>query len=242
MRRTIPLTITLVYACCSPQGNVQVQKKSPPTSIIRGTVILHGEPPPKKLISLNRFPECAALHPAGLTMERVVIDTQKRVQGAIVYVKSGLKDNAFDASNETPLAFSIRACQFSPHVFGVGVGQHIVIRNEGSEFHSFHTVSKLNLPQTGTLLSQSVKTVSFPKPEIGVSIRCDVHPWEEAWANVFDHLFYSVTESGGAFEIRGLAPGKYVLGVWHEYYESVTQTVELSGQESVTVDFILEAK
>ena len=47
----------------------------------------------------------------------------------------------------------------------------------------------------------------------------------------------AVAREPGAFEIKNLPPGNYVIEAWHEKYGTQTQNVTITGTEAKTVDF-----
>ena len=49
----------------------------------------------------------------------------------------------------------------------------------------------------------------FAKPELMIPVRCNNHPWMNAFINVSPNPFYAVSDENGHFEIRGLPPGTY---------------------------------
>ncbi|MGA9890399.1 MAG: carboxypeptidase-like regulatory domain-containing protein, partial [Candidatus Acidiferrales bacterium] len=52
---------------------------------------------------------------------------------------------------------------------------------------------------------------------------------------------YATTGSDGAYEIKGLAPGKYTVTAWQEQYGTKTQEVTVSGSEAKTANFVFTA-
>ncbi len=59
----------------------------------------------------------------------------------------------------------------------------------------------------------------FEGEGLGLPLRCDIHPWEVAYACAVPHSCWAITSFGGMYEIRGVPPGSYVLEVWHEACE-----------------------
>jgi hypothetical protein len=72
-------------------------------------------------------------------------------------------------------------------------------------------------------------------------IKCDVHPWMNAWIHVLDHPFFSVTGEDGTFTIRGLPPGKYTLTAWHETLGTKTADVTVEEGKPASVDITFDA-
>jgi hypothetical protein len=63
-----------------------------------------------------------------------------------------------------------------------------------------------------------------------------------AYAGVLPHPYFAVTNGAGAFEIKGLLPGNYVIGAWQEKYGLQTRTLTISGVELKTVIFTFKGQ
>ena len=92
---------------------------------------------------------------------------------------------------------------------------------------------------SGIAPSESIFTYppKFEKAEVMVKFKCDVHPWMSAYAGILDHPFFAVTNEEGAFEIKDLPPGNYVIEAWHEKYGVQTQNVTIAEGAAATTDF-----
>lgn len=208
---------------------------------VSGTIKLKGDVPQSQPIKI-RCSNCRPLYPDGMPSEDLVVDKEKHVQWAFVYVKAGVKGKKFDIP-KNPVVLDQRGCRHKPHVLGMMAGQKLVIRNSDPHFHQFHAMPFKNKvlmfgqPQN----SQDVEN-TFEHREIMIKMRDDVHPWMSAWIGVLDHPFFAVSGRNGKYEIKGLPPGKYTLEVWHEKYKSVTQEIEVRERERSIANFVLEIR
>jgi hypothetical protein len=101
-----------------------------------------------------------------------------------------------------------------------------------------HALPKVN-PQFNRAMPPTLKEASakFDKPEDVFQIKCDVHPWMQAWMAVFTHPFFSVTGPDGKFNISGLDPGTYTITAWHERLGTQTTTVTVGANETKAAAF-----
>jgi uncharacterized protein (DUF2141 family) len=73
-----------------------------------------------------------------------------------------------------------------------------------------------------------------------IPVKCDVHPWMQAYIGVMDHPFFNVTGDGGTFALKDLPAGTYTIEVWHERLGSQTQEVAVKDGESAAIDFTFQ--
>lgn len=212
---------------------------------LSGKVNFKGTAPKRKPLRMNADPVCMKLNPKPALSEKVVVNKDGTLKNVFVYVKSGLTQKSFPAPKGPVVIIDQQGCQYTPHVFGIRVGQTLEIRNSDPTLHNVHAMPKAN-PQfnVGMPVKGMKITKKFSKPEIGAKIKCDVHPWMRAYANVMDHPFFSVTGTDGSFEIKDLPPGKYVLSAWHEKYgtKDMNVTVEKGKPATINFEFAATAK
>jgi hypothetical protein len=110
-------------------------------------------------------------------------------------------------------------CIYEPYVFGVMVGQPVLIRNSDPMPHNINTTASANSANRFNIAQpfQGKKDIKvFSKPEVPVKFMCNIHPWMLAYGGVFQHPFFAVTDSEGRFEIPlGLPAGRYMLAARH---------------------------
>ena len=62
----------------------------------------------------------------------------------------------------------------------------------------------------------SKKTQPLQAQSSPVTFKCDIHPWMQGRARVFDHPYFATTDADGKFEIKNAPQGKWRIVYWHE--------------------------
>jgi hypothetical protein len=133
---------------------------------------------------------------------------------------------------------------YSPHVQGIMAGQELLIKNSDATLHNIHGLPKIN-SEFNFAMPKVVKekAIKFAKVENFIKIKCDVHPWMNAYISIFDHPYFSVTDDSGRYKIDNIPLGKYEVVAWHErdikrMGYTQTKTIEIVKGDSV-LDFSL---
>jgi len=206
------------------------------TATVGGKVTFEGAPPKNAPIKMDADPVCKSLHKEPVFAEEVLAETGS-LQNVFVYVKEGLEKYTFTPPAE-PATIDQKGCHYTPHVGGMMVKQKLVVINSDPTLHNIHCWAEKN-PQFN--ISQPFKEMktekSFSMPEIMVHFRCDVHKWMSTYMGVLPHPYYSVTGKEGAFSLKSLPPGDYVIEAWHEKYGTKTQKVTIGDKETKEISF-----
>jgi plastocyanin len=209
---------------------------------ITGKITFEGATPKMKKIKMEADPVCAELH-AGqpLRSEEVVVNDNSTLKNVLVYVKKGAEGKKFDVPKDA-VVLKQEGCHYVPHVFGIMVGQTLKIVNGDNTLHNIHAVPKAN-PEMNFAQPKKgdEKVTKFTRSEVVVPFKCDVHPWMSAYAAVLEHPFHSVSDGQGAFSIKGLPAGDYVIEAWHEKYGAQEQTVRVAETETKELEFKFKA-
>ncbi len=215
-----------------------VTKVDPATAAtITGKVAFAGKAPARNRLIMDAEPDCKALHSAPVLGEEVVVNANGTLANVFVYVKAGLEGKTFEPA-QGGIALDQKGCVYRPHVSGARAGQLISITNSDPTTHNIHPMPKVNRewnrsqPPRGANIEQS-----FPRPEIMIPVKCNVHPWMKSYIGVVDHPFFAVTGEQGTFEIKGLPPGEYTIAAWHEKYPAMEQKVTVAASASQAVEF-----
>ena len=207
-------------------------------STITGTITFDGKPPSLKPLSMDADPACAKKHSKPVPDQRLVLGSGNTMGNALVWVSKGLPSGKSWPAPKTPVTLDQQGCVYVPHVQGIMVGQAYRILNSDGILHNVHSLPKVN-PQFNKPMPPTMKetTTTFAKPENVFPIKCDVHPWMQAFIGVFTHPFYSATGTDGKFTISGLDPGTYEISAWHEVLGTQTATITVAANETKSQDF-----
>lgn len=204
---------------------------------VRGVVRLTIEPPAVRVVEWST---CKPLISRTVPSEASVVDPEGHLRWAFVAVTRGLENRPFESPKEA-VPIAIRGHRFWPHVVGLRVGQDFRIVDLEDHLYDVHAYPFDNQEFNLGLTARGMDTRRrFPKPERMVLIKDDVHPWMRMWVGVIGHPYFAVTGPDGAFELRGLPPGRYTIEVWHERYVGVSREIEVKEGAVLREDFDLD--
>ena len=207
-------------------------------STVTGSVTFDGKAPTLKPLAMDADPVCAKKHSTPVANEMLVLGSGNTMGNVMVWVSKGLPAGKTYPAPSSPVVLDQNGCQYRPHVMGIMVGQTYKILNSDGVLHNVHALPKIN-PQFNRAMPPTLKEASakFEKPEDVFQIKCDVHPWMQAYVGAFNHPFFSVTGTDGKFTISGLDPGTYTLTAWHERLGTQTATVTVGASDTKTQNF-----
>ncbi|HTM26603.1 MAG TPA: carboxypeptidase regulatory-like domain-containing protein [Vicinamibacterales bacterium] len=207
-------------------------------STITGTITFDGKPPTLRPIAMDAEPQCVKKHSGPVPAEMLVLGSGQTMGNVMVWVSKGLPAGKTYPVPKTPVTIDQNGCQYKPHVMGVMAGQTYRILNSDGLLHNIHTLPKVNASYNkGMPPTYKEAETTFAKPEPVFPVKCDVHPWMQAYVAVFPHPFFSVTGTDGKYTISGLDPGTYEITAWHERLGMKTATVTVAATGSKTQDF-----
>jgi plastocyanin len=204
---------------------------------ISGTIKFAKKAPPRIEIDMAQDPACSLSADPNYSEQYMVKDG--KLENVFIYVKDGLGNKIYPAPT-TPVKLDQKGCRYRPHVIGVQVGQPVEFTNSDPTMHNIHTTADNPVnptvdisqpPMGGTTLKV------FAKPELMIPVRCNNHPWMNAFINVSPNPFYAVSDEDGHFEIKGLPPGTYTLVADHEVLGQQTAQVTVGSKQTATADF-----
>jgi plastocyanin len=206
---------------------------------VSGTVSVAGKVPAPIKIDMSLDPACGTGGGDNYSEQYVVHDG--RLANVYLYLKTGpAAAMTAAAPNAAPVVMDQKGCRYVPHVIALMRGGTVEFRNSDMTMHTIHTIpASANEKQLDIAEGPkgAPQVVSFKDPEIMMAVRCDPHPWMNAFINVADTPFYAVTDADGHFEIKGLPAGHYELVAVHEKLGEQTMSVTVKPLETATADF-----
>jgi plastocyanin len=203
---------------------------------VTGKVMFKGKAPEPQKINMNADPVCKKAHAGTVFGEEVVVNKNETLKNVLVYVKDGLPAKTYEAPKQK-LVFDQVGCDYKPHVLGIMIGQELDIKNSDPTLHNVHSLSKLNGQfNRAQPMKNMVMTEKFDKVET-FKVKCEVHPWMNAYIGVFNHPYFTVTGDDGSFTLKGVPAGEYTIEAWQEKYGTQTAKVKVDASGKVTADF-----
>jgi plastocyanin len=181
---------------------------------------------------MDTEPKCAE-HGKGAVIEKTEVNADGTLPWVFVYAVDGPAIG--QSGYEIPMVeVDQKGCVYQPHVFGAVAGQDVIFLNTDGFSHNVHVKGKKQ--EWNKSQNAGQKDLYKAQKEFGVKVICDVHSWMNSWMHVLEHPFFAVSARGnGAFEIKGLYPGKYKFRAWHENWAKDKQVefeIELKDGEN----------
>ena len=201
---------------------------------VMGHVRFEGQPPKPAHAVLSTDPLCP--RSASANNQEFVTGSNGALANVVVFISDGLAQQTFDVPSE-PVVIEQKGCVYEPHVLALRTNQTLKVVNADNTMHNIHPMPNNNREWNKAEPAGSVVEEKFAREEVGIPVKCNVHPWMRSYLAVFKHPFFAVTGKDGSFDLRNLPPGEYTLQAWHEKLGTITQKITVVAGQTNAVEF-----
>lgn len=200
------------------------------------------EAPNRKRIAPLADATCMPESMMPLSEEFIVDPITMGIQNVALYIdskNSGLQKSdthpALQSVPSEPASLEIRKCVFEPHIFISRVGQKLKLINSDEYGHNPNFIFFANDPESRMQPpGQSVEIELANSEKTPSPIRCNIHPWMQAYVLVFDHPYTGVSDQHGVVNIEKLPAGKAItFKIWHESMAKSIDEVSFNGMPTI---------
>ena len=227
----IALSLLALGSACSKESGTNAPANSTaeagaapysgPTGTIAGVISYEGTAPAPKKIDTTADAACGKANPNLMTDDTIVTDG--KLANVFVYIKEGSVDGGKKVGEyawstpTTAVTLDQKGCHYAPHVIGIQTNQKLSITNSDQTQHNIHPTPRAN-PEWNQTQPNGAPPIekTFARPETLIPVKCNQHPWMKAYIGVMRTPFFSVSGTNGAYEIKGVPPGKYTVVAWKE--------------------------
>jgi plastocyanin len=211
------------------------------SAAVKGVVKFEGAPPKATPINMAADPTCVKQHPTPVLSQDVLTGANGGLRNVIVFVADGLSQQTFEPPSQ-PVVLNQKGCMYQPHVLAIQANQKMEVVNDDPTSHNIHPVPANNREWNKSEPPGSKAEETFPREEIAIPVKCNIHPWMRGYVAVFKHPYFAVTDKDGSFNLSSLPPGTYTIKAWHEKLGTTTQTVTVAANETKTIDFVFKSQ
>ena len=227
LSRPAPVSPVLI-----PSGAVVVEAPAGSSASVRGVVHFTGQAP--RALRQNRSADPYCQKTAGFD-ETVLVNANRTLRNVVVRIVGAPPSPA----PSSPAVIEQRDCTYQPHVLAARNGQPVQIRNADGTLHNLHLYkNSLTIANQAQIAGSRPVNLSLrdTSDDALYHLKCDVHPWMNAWLSLHDNDYFALTDESGAYEIKNVPPGRHVIEAWHERFGK-KQAAIIIGEDRPEVSF-----
>lgn len=160
-------------------------------------------------------------------------------KSVVVYLDA-IPGKTFDPPAK-PVTMDQKHLDFIPHVLVVVKGTTVEFLNSDSTLHNVFWTdisgNKKLASNLGTWPQGQKKSFTFKDPGVA-TLLCNVHSEMSGYVVIVTNPYFAVVGKDGDYTIKNVPPGHYSLKTWSEEGKPLSQSVDVTGDET-TVNFAI---
>lgn len=209
---------------------------------ISGTIRYTGQKPSRKMIDMSEDPACVEAHRGKTLDQSLVVSPKGSLANAFIYVKDGLQGKRFETPT-TPVMIEQNGCWFRPRVLGIQTNQVLEVTNSDPVTHNIHPMAQINREWNHSQGAGDPPLARrFTKPEVMISVKCNIHSWMHAFIGVVSNPYFAVSKEDGTYAIGNLPPGEYTVAVWQERLGTQERQVTVAPHSNTETDITFKGQ
>ena len=206
---------------------------------IRVTCTLTGAPPAPEPVVAFKHREFGCRDHVSERVRYAKRGDEVRLGNCVVYLRSILEGKDWpDAMRGVDRSYVIdqKACVYLPHVGWARAATQVVVVNSDRAEHNIHTNRGSDLIfNFGSAPGSRLDSLgdSFLERLGLYDIKCDIHPWMNAYLHLMPHPYVAVTAAADAGDVPAgevtldaVPPGSYEVVCWHEGMKTTIDTMD----------------
>ena len=190
---------------------------------LTGRVHLTHNPPPEIPYDVTGSPECRHLADDPPTTQNYVLSPDGGLSDVLVWLKPDPpREMVVDPAPQTKIELTFTNCELQPRSVAILPWYSVRIRNSDATKHVLQIrVADNFAPMTEVALSPGAVLDKHPFKLFGttnrlfMSLRCGLHPWEQAYVSFARTPYVAITDSEGRYVINHVPAGTYQVEAFH---------------------------
>lgn len=231
----VPVLVLAVLAAVDP---VRAYEGDPSVAgvTVSGRVLYTGTLPKPDRVPVHRDSKFCG---EAISIDKIHVESASGGIDDVVISLEGIGRGKPLVPDKRVITFENRTCRFVPRTNAAVVGSVFEILNSDPILHNTHmridgrsgpTILNVVQPAGVDVIMKTLQIAGF------FDIRCDAHTFMQASMHVFEHPYFTMTDSTGRFEMAQVPPGTYRLRMWHEALGTRIKTITVPSTGPLTVD------
>jgi plastocyanin len=158
---------------------------------------------------------------------------------ALVYIETENTESNVTPSKKTKHAqITSYLSTFKPQIQILPIGAEIEVINEDPIFHNTHvfdqgrTLFNVATPTSGISVQRKLTRTGL------FNVRCDLHPFMNAWIAIVNSNYYTFIEKSGIYNINNIEPGRYKLHIHRSNRQEQIIALDFSSEEKKKIQLL----